>query len=203
MLLLILAGTAACVSVDPVRPPGPLRPPGSKPWVRSLARGHSRALQLRGALLHDVRDNATAPSQLEFGFPYEWTGRIDDLNVVIVTCNQADRAVALTCSSEPPGAFSMRVEADCATGTIMLPDGSFTLEPWFERSFFVGYLFRESGEAVAAVDTDHDQDFPVWFSDSKRARATIPAALTLMSLSLEFPQHCGRLQERRRYPRAN
>jgi hypothetical protein len=193
-LLLVLIASAGCVSVDPVPPPG------STPWVRTQAQGHSRSLELLGVRLDDVEDNATSPSKLEFDFPFEWTARIDDM---VVTCNQADRGEALSCVSGATGAFSMRVEADCTAGTIVLPDGSLTLEPWFDGPLFVGYLLRESNEVVAAIDTDHDWVFPVWFSESKRAHATVPAALALLSLKLRFPQHCGRLEKRRRFPRAN
>jgi len=206
ILLSGCALSAACVSMEP-RPPNV---PGVA-WTRDvLAQGPTpRTLRTARATL-EGRRNLLGPVALEGrGFRYR-------LDLVIaepharraLRCAQGD-AGGYRCEGDGPlASFALGVQ--CRRGVAMIATGAtWDVEAWFRDEVHVGFLVRERGRPIAAIDTDHQWVRPVWVDAAlpHASRVAIDALGYVVNDLLEaeenggMPFLCGDLASRRRYPR--
>lgn len=126
-----------------------------------------------------------------------------------ITCNQTEDNVApLRCEGDG-GLRSLEFVDRCRRGSLKGATGELSIEAWYVKDTYVGFLVREGERPVAAIDMDDTWEHIIW-TDGRRADDQLLQIDILTFVIAEihgaqesggYPFLCPELEKQRRSPR--
>lgn len=122
-----------------------------------------------------------------------------------VACRRSDDGGVFECAGDHVFR-SLALGDECRKGVLMTDSKQLTVSPWFAEETHVGFIVSDGTRPVAAIDTDHQWERPVWVDAAMADEATAVAldvlAYVLNDLvAVEDPWMCTTLLARGRFPR--